>query len=64
MDGLLKYDSKFWVILDRITDIVILNFLFIVASIPIVTIGASVSATYSVSFKHIKIFKSLKIYII
>ena len=55
MDGLLKYDSKFWVILDRITDIVILNFLFIVASIPIVTIGASVSATYSVSFKHIKI---------
>lgn len=54
MDGLLKYDSKFWVILDRITDIVILNFLFIVASIPIVTIGASVSATYSVSFKHIK----------
>ena len=54
MDGLLKYDSKFWVVLDRITDIVILNFLFIVASIPIVTIGASVSATYSVSFKHIK----------
>ena len=54
MDNLFRYDTKFWGLLDKITDIVILNFLFIVSSLPIVTIGASISATYSVSLKKIK----------
>ena len=54
MDNLFRYDSKFWGLLDKITDIVILNFLFIVSSVPIITIGASISATYSVSLKKIK----------
>ena len=54
MDNLFRYDSKFWGLLDKVTDIVILNFLFIVSSLPIVTIGASISATYSVSLKKIK----------
>ena len=54
MDNLFRYDSKFWGLLDKVTDIVILNFLFIASSVPIVTIGASISATYSVSLKKIK----------
>lgn len=54
MDNLFGYDNKFYEILGRVTDIVVLNFLFIVSSIPIVTIGASLSAVYSVAMKMVK----------
>ncbi|MGL5328395.1 MAG: YesL family protein [Peptostreptococcaceae bacterium] len=54
MNNLFRYDSKFWETLDKIADIVVLNFLFIVSSIPIVTIGVSLSATYSVALKKVK----------
>ena len=62
MENLFRYDSKFWEILEEITDIVILNFLFIICSIPIITIGASSSALYTVSLKktneeNISVFK-------
>lgn len=62
MENLFRYDSKFWEILEEITDIVILNFLFIIFSIPIITIGASSSALYTVSLKktneeNISVFK-------
>ena len=53
MENLFRYDSKFWEILEEITDIVILNFLFIICSIPIITIGASSCALYTVSLKKI-----------
>ena len=53
MNNLFRHDSKFWEALDKITDIVILNFLFMVTSIPIITIGASLSATYSVALKKV-----------
>ena len=51
MDNLFGYDSKFFEILGKVTDIVILNFLFMISCIPIVTIGASLSAMYSVSMR-------------
>ncbi|MDB8806292.1 MULTISPECIES: YesL family protein [unclassified Romboutsia] len=54
MDNLFRYDGKFWETLDTITDIVVLNFLFIVFSIPVITIGASLTATYSVALKKVK----------
>ncbi|MDB8794878.1 DUF624 domain-containing protein [Romboutsia sp. 1001216sp1] len=54
MDNLFRYGGKFWETLDEITDIVVLNFLFIVFSIPIITIGASLTATYSVALKKVK----------
>ena len=54
MDSLFRYDNKFWGIIDKITDIVLLNFLFIVTCIPIVTIGASISSMYCVALKKIK----------
>lgn len=40
--------------LTRLTDMVILNILFIISCIPIVTIGASVTALYSVTLKMAK----------
>lgn len=54
MDNLFGYDNKFFEVLEKLTDIVVLNFLFIISSVPIVTIGASLSAIYSVSMKMIK----------
>ena len=53
MENLFRYDGKFWEILEEVTDIVILNFLFIICSIPIISIGASLSALYTVSLKKV-----------
>ena len=54
MDNLFSFDNKFFEDLGKISDIVILNFLFIISCIPIITIGASVTATYSVAMKMTK----------
>lgn len=51
MEKLFGHDNKFFGILEKITDIIILNLLFISFSIPIITIGASITATYSVVMK-------------
>lgn len=54
MDNLFGYESKFFEALGKITDLVVLNFLFIISCIPIITIGASLSATYSVAMKMVR----------
>lgn len=54
MDNLFSFDNKFFEALGKISDIVILNFLFIISCIPIITIGASVTAAYSVAMKMTK----------
>lgn len=54
MGNIFRYDNKFFEALGKITDLVILNLLFIFSCIPIVTIGASVTAMYSVSMKMAK----------
>ena len=51
MSKLFDADSGFMRGLSRLTDLVLLNLLFILTSIPIVTIGASASALYSVFFR-------------
>lgn len=45
-------DSKLWRFFDYAADLVILNFLFLLTSIPLVTIGASITAMDSVHFKR------------
>lgn len=45
-------DSKLWRFFDYVGDLATLNLLFIVTSLPIVTIGASVTAMDSVFFKR------------
>lgn len=54
MDNLFSLDNKFFEVLGKITDIVILNLLCIISCLPIITIGASITATYSVTMKMIK----------
>lgn len=54
MDNLLRYDNKFFEVLEKITNIVILNILCIISSLPIITIGASITTTYSIAMKMVK----------
>lgn len=49
-----SYDSPIMQFLSRVTDIIILNILFIVCSLPVITIGASTTALYSVTLKMVK----------
>lgn len=51
MEKLFDYENKFFEILGKITDIIILNLLFIIFSIPIVTIGSSITSIYSITMK-------------
>ena len=48
MNGLFAPDSRFMRYLNRLADLMILNLLFLLTSIPIFTIGASLTALYSV----------------
>lgn len=49
-----KIDSPLMVFLGRVADVMLLNLLFIVFSIPVFTIGASFAAAYYVGFKMVK----------
>ncbi len=48
-----KLDNPFWNAISKICDLVILNFVFAVSCIPLVTIGASVTALYTVLRKMV-----------
>lgn len=54
MNRFISLESPFIQFLSRIIDLVILNFLFILFSLPIFTIGSSISALYTVSLKLIQ----------
>ena len=51
MHALFSPDSKFMTVMSRGGDLVILNLLVLLTSIPIFTIGASVTALYTVCFR-------------
>ena len=53
MNELLHPDNPIIRFLTRLFDLMLLNLLFIISCIPIVTIGAAISATYHVIFKII-----------
>ena len=44
-------DSKFMEIFDRITDLILLNILFLITCLPIFTIGAATAALYTMCFR-------------
>ncbi len=52
--GFMNYDSRFSRVLNRLTELVLLNFVFILTCIPIFTIGASVTALYSITLKMVR----------
>ena len=54
MDNLFEYDNKFFEVLGKITDIIILNLLCIISCLLIITIGASVTATYFVALQMVR----------
>ena len=54
MDNLFSFDNKFFEALGKISDIVILNLLCIISCLPIITIGASVTATYFVALQMVR----------
>ena len=51
MNGLFLPDSRFMRYMNRLADLMLLNLMFLLTSIPIVTIGASLTALYSVCFR-------------
>lgn len=44
-------DSKFMIAMSRLADLIILNFLFLITSIPLFTIGTASTALYTVTFR-------------
>ena len=63
MGKLFNLDGSFMGFLGRVADLLILNLIFVVTCIPIVTIGPALTALYSVTLKMVKnedsyIFKS------
>lgn len=51
MNKLFSPDSRFMQAMTRACDLLILNFLFLLCSVPIITLGASVAAMYTVCFR-------------
>lgn len=54
MSNFFNMDNKFFTALGRIADMIILNVIFVVCCIPIVTIGAAWTAMYYVALKMVK----------
>ena len=53
MNGVFRLDSKLMIFLTKVADLMILNILFIAFSLPVFTIGASITALNSVMIKII-----------
>ena len=51
MGGIFNYDGPLFRFLDKVVNIILLNILFILCSIPIVTAGASMTALYYMTMK-------------
>lgn len=51
MEALFSPDSTFMKAMSRIGDLLMLNFFFLITSLPVFTIGASVTALYTVCFR-------------
>lgn len=53
-DNLFNMDNAFWRTMTLVADLLLVNVLFIVCSLPIITIGASATALYTVTLKQVK----------
>lgn len=54
LSGLFNYDNPVWRFIGKFFDVLILNLLWVVCSIPLITIGASTSAVYYVTLKLVR----------
>ena len=53
MRGLFNFDSPLMQFLTKVADLIILNLLFLVTSVPVITIGASATALHYVALRMI-----------
>lgn len=51
MNRFFSMDSKFFIVMSRIADLILLNILCIICCIPVITAGASITALYYVTLK-------------
>ncbi|MGM9549539.1 MAG: YesL family protein [Faecousia sp.] len=51
MGGIFSLDSKFMRGMSRVTDLIILNCVFLLTCLPVITIGAATTALYTVCFR-------------
>ena len=51
MGGFFSLDSKFMQAMSRVADLIILNVIYLVTCLPVVTIGAAGTAMYTVCFR-------------
>ena len=54
MDRIFNMDNKFFTFMGRVADLIILNLLFLLCCIPIVTIGPAITAMYYVTMKMVR----------
>lgn len=54
MNRLFNMDNKFFAAMGRAADLIVLNLAFLVCCLPVVTIGASVTALYYVTLKMVR----------
>jgi len=54
MGNIFNLENRFWTFMGHVADLIILNVLFIICCIPIVTIGPSITALYYVTLKIIR----------
>ncbi len=54
MGGLFSIENPFWQFINRLLHVILLNFLWFICSIPIVTMGAATTAVYSVTLKMVR----------
>ena len=54
LQGLFNYDNPVWRFIGKLGDLILLNILWIVCSIPIVTAGAATTAVYYVTLKLVR----------
>lgn len=54
LQGFFNYDNPIWRFVGRLGDMIVLNLLWFVCSIPVVTIGASTTALYYCTLKYVR----------
>lgn len=54
LSGIFNYDNPVWRFIGKLCDVMILNVLWLICSIPIVTVGAATTAVYYVTLKLVR----------
>lgn len=52
--GLFRFDSPVMIMIGKIADFIVLNFLWVICCIPVVTIGAATAAKYTIAMRIVR----------